>query len=154
MLSLTTVQIGGLVVFSVLTVLLLAWTLMLIQKQKNTGSTNNGQATIYKAVELFAYKAIIAAYRAADKTLDEFEVRLNGLDKKAIADRLYDMIPPDVYGVDVRIIKALVNRQKFSEIVEDVFREVEVLYENNKAGFEKEVAAFVEAHKPSGQQPF
>jgi len=105
-------------------------------------------------VEIFAYKAIVSAYRAADKTLDEFGVRLTGLDKKAIADRLYDMIPEEIKGIDVRVIKAIVNRQKFSEIVEDVFREVEAFYANNKAGFDKEVNAFIEAHKPTGQEPF
>lgn len=151
--GLTTVQVGGLVVFSALTVVLLALTLMIVQKQKDGGHTPV-ETAVYKAVEIFAYKAIVLAYRAADKTLDEFGFRLTGLDKKAIADRLYDMIPEEIKGIDVRVIKAIVNRQKFSEIMEDVFREVEAFYANNKAGFDKEVNAFIEAHKPAGQSPF
>jgi hypothetical protein len=80
------------------------------------------------ALRDFIYKAILSAYRLSEATLDEIGERLDGLDKKAIADSFYRLIPDQIAGFDVSLIKRLVPQERFAELVQQVFDEFYTFY--------------------------
>jgi hypothetical protein len=80
------------------------------------------------ALRNFIYKAILSAYRLSEATLDEIGERLEGADKKAIADSFYRLIPDQIAGFDVSLIKRLVPQERFEELVQQVFDEFYTFY--------------------------
>ena len=80
------------------------------------------------ALRDFIYKAILAAYRLSEATLDEIGERLEGADKKAIADSFYRLISDQIAGFDVSLIKRLVPQERFEELVQQVFDEFYTFY--------------------------
>ena len=51
------------------------------------------------------YEAICAAYRMSEQAMDDIGDRIQGLDKKAIADSVYAMLPDEIAGYDLTVIK-------------------------------------------------
>jgi hypothetical protein len=74
------------------------------------------------------YKGIIAAYKLSEKTIDDIGDRLYGVDKKKLADFAYDLLPEEIGGIDIRIIKSIITRERFSQLTEDVFQEFLTFY--------------------------
>ena len=69
----------------------------------------------------FCYNAICSAFRVSEMAMDEINERLRGIDKKWIADTMYDLLPDEVAGVPVHIVKSVVSRERFRDLVQDVF---------------------------------
>jgi hypothetical protein len=86
-----------------------------------------GEAQIEEALRKYAGFAIIAAYKLSEVAVDEFKLRLEGLDKKQIADHLYDMLPDHItigkFVVPISWVKRFVSKERFAEIVQSVFDE-------------------------------
>jgi hypothetical protein len=71
---------------------------------------------------------ILSVYRLSEATLDEIGERLDGLDKKSIADSFSRLIPDQIAGFDVSLIKRLVPQERFAELVQQVFDEFYTFY--------------------------
>ena len=104
---------------------------------KNKVQGYPGETEIEAALLPYLLKGIIAAYKMSEDAIDLTGERLRGLDKKAIADALYDLLPPTIGGIPVGLIKTLITREKFAELVQGAFDRAMQLYEFNQAAFEK-----------------
>lgn len=79
------------------------------------------EAQIEAALLPLAFQAICAAYRLSEQAMDEVGERLHGLDKKAIADQLYDLLPEQIGKFPLHLVKHLVSRERFEQLVQDAF---------------------------------
>jgi len=93
------------------------------------------EAEIEAALLPYALKAIAIAYKMSEDAMDDIGERMRGLDKKAIADTLYELLPPVIGGIPVGIIKTFVSREKFEELVQKAFDGAMSLYELNQEKF-------------------
>jgi hypothetical protein len=76
----------------------------------------------------WAFKAIAGAYRLSEHAADELGQRLAGLNKKEIADALYDMLPAQIGNVPVGVVKTVISRDRFAELVQAAFDEFMEFY--------------------------
>lgn len=67
------------------------------------------------------YEAICSGYRVSEWAMDELQVRMHNADKKVIADTMYDLLPDYVAGWPVYVIKRLISRDRFRELVQKTF---------------------------------
>jgi len=79
------------------------------------------EAEIEAALIPFVFTGICAAYRVSEWATDEIGHRLAGLDKKAIADQIYTLLPDRIGRFDLTLVKRLVPRERFAVLVQDVF---------------------------------
>lgn len=79
------------------------------------------EVQIEQALLPLAFQGICTAYRLSEWAMDRLETRWSGVDKKRVADALYDLMPDNVAGFPLEIIKAFVTRERFSEIVQAAF---------------------------------
>jgi hypothetical protein len=103
---------------SAATVVILAWALPKL-KQEEQGYPLEVQ--IEASLLPLAFEGICAAYRMSEMAMDEIGERMRGCDKKKLADGLYDLLPDTVGGFPLSAVKAVVNRERFQEIVENAF---------------------------------
>ena len=94
-------------------------------KHEKQGYPNEDE--IEAAVLPLIYKAIMAAYKMSERIIDSGQERLRGLDKKLIADALYDMMPASILWRGMNIstgwIKSLVPRAVFQAWVQKAFND-------------------------------
>lgn len=73
----------------------------------------------HPAIVAFAHEAIVLAYKTSEAVFDDLDVRLHGVQKKEVADAIYDLLPDTItigpFGVHW---KTYVTRDKFSEVVQ------------------------------------
>ena len=95
------------------------------------------------------YEAICAAYRLSEHALDEVGDRLRGLDKKAIADSVYAMLPDEIGGYDITIIKATINQERFQQLVQNAFDRFDRFYKTHRSHFDEQFEKWKEIQDPS-----
>ncbi len=95
------------------------------------------EVQIEAALLPLAFEGICAAYRVSEMSMDELGERLRGADKKRIADLLYDMLPDTVGGFPLVVIKAMVSRERFGEIVEAAFAQFDRRFIEHRARYEQ-----------------
>jgi len=95
-----------------------AWAL---PRLKNETQGYPYEARIEAALVPVIFSGICAAYRVSEWAVDELGERLTGLDKKRIADHLYSLLPDEIAGFDIAVIKRAVPPERFEELVQDVF---------------------------------
>lgn len=97
--------------------------ILLAAKQQ---SSSPGLQTVIDALQPWIMKAILAGTYLAEKSLSDLGKELSGVDRKAIADRYYDLLPPAllIHGVPIPIgvVKLFVSRQMFETLIEDTYR--------------------------------
>jgi hypothetical protein len=85
---------------------------------------------IEDALREYVVRAILFAYKQSELMIDFGQDRLRGLDKKRLADFVYDMLPNQVavpvsngkvVYVPLYWIKGLVSREQFSDMVQGTF---------------------------------
>ncbi len=98
------------------------------------------------------YEAICAAYRVSEKALDEVGDRLKGLDKKVIADSVYAMLPDEIGGRDVTVIKSVISRERFQQLVQDAFDRFDRFYKTHREHFDEQFEKWkaIQAATPAG----
>jgi len=95
------------------------------------------EVQIEAALLPLAFEGICAAYRVSEMSMDELGERLRGADKKRIADLLYDMLPDSVGGFPLMVIKSMVSRERFGEIVEAAFAQFDRRFIEHRARYEQ-----------------
>ena len=82
------------------------------------------------------YEAICAAYRMSEQAMDDIGDRIQGLDKKAIADSVYAMLPDEIAGYDLTVIKAIISQERFEQLVQDAFDRFDRFYKTHRDHFD------------------
>ena len=67
------------------------------------------------------YAGICAAFRLQEQGLETLHVRMAGVDKKAIADGVYALLPDKIGEFDLTLVKTLVPPARFEELVQAGF---------------------------------
>ena len=83
---------------------------------------------IERVVLPYVYAAICAAYKLSERALEETGERMEGADKKIMADYAYGLLPDDLYGINV---KKLVSQEQFENFVQENFDRAMYLYRAN-----------------------
>lgn len=98
---------------------------------------------ILDALIPWAQKAIVAGEKAASEALDEVDRELDGIDKAAVADSIYNLLPEfiNVGGVSIptSLVKHLVTREMFSDLVKRVYDETDAFIERNSDYLKKQI---------------
>lgn len=79
------------------------------------------EVEIEAALLPFIFQGICSAYRLSEKSVDNVHQRIKGADKKKIADSIYAMLPDKIGVFEVVIIKRIVSRERFEQLVQDTF---------------------------------
>jgi hypothetical protein len=83
------------------------------------------------------YDGICAAYRVSEIGMDEVQRRLSGLDKKQVTGSIYRMLPGEIGGYDLRLIKRLVPPERFEQLVQDGFDRFDRFFVEHRAHFDQ-----------------
>jgi len=116
----------------------------LINIIRGTRSTAKpGVQAILNALEPYAMRGVLAAEKLALQGLDQIKVTLEGKDKKAIADSVYDALPDYLLvgpvPLPIQVVKYLVPRDRFEVLVEDVYSAADAFITKNEAFLKKQV---------------
>jgi len=95
------------------------------------------EAAIEAALLPIIFEGICAAYRMSEKGVDELHQRIQGADKKAIADSIYRMLPDAVGDYDLSLIKAAVSDERFQQLVQDAFDRFDRFFIQHQAHFDE-----------------
>lgn len=91
-----------------------------------------GEEAIEGALLPYLHNAIMFAYKVSETAIDASQERLDGLDKKLLADAVYDLLPPFLYvgtiAVPLGFLRTLITRERFSELVQMSFDEFMAFY--------------------------
>lgn len=96
----------------------------------------------------YALKGVYAGETLALQTLDAIHVKLNGFDKKAIADATYALLPKSVslFGVSFDP-KQYISETIWSEFVQQVFSEADAFVHQNESFLHKQVDQMVSEYE-------
>ena len=100
---------------------LFALGVVLYPKLKNEKQGYPFEAEIEAALLPVIFQGVSAAYRRSERGVDEVHKRIQGADKKPIADSLYRMLPEKVGNFDLVLIKRVVSQERFEQLVQDAF---------------------------------
>ena len=104
-----------------------------------------GEEALEKALLPYLYNAIMFAYKASEAAIDASQERLDGIDKKMLADAVYNMLPEFLYigtvAVPLNFLKTVVTRERFSELVQLAFDEFMRFYATAEANLKAELEA-------------
>jgi hypothetical protein len=95
------------------------------------------EAEVEAALLPVIYDGICAAYRVSEIGMDEVQRRLSGLDKKQVADSIYRMLPDEIGGYDLTLIKRLVPPERFEQLVQDGFDRFDRFFVEHRAHFDQ-----------------
>lgn len=84
-----------------------------------------------------ADRAIQAAFKVSEWAADDLLKRLDGIDKKWIADSTYELFPDEVGGFDVQFVKSFVSQQRWQEIVQAQYDSFRAWYIHNLEHFKE-----------------
>jgi hypothetical protein len=116
---------------------LLALGVVLYSKLKGEEQGYPMEAAIEAALLPIIFEGICAAYRMSEKSVDELHQRIQGADKKAIADSIYRMLPDTVGDYDLSLIKAAVSDERFQQLVQDAFDRFDRFFIQHQAHFDE-----------------
>ena len=113
----------GVLAIGVALVALGAWGYPKLKKEK--------QGYLYEAqIEAmllpWLFKAIAGAYKLSESASEEIGERLTSLDKRAVADGLYDILPDMIGTIPVGMVKMAIGRERFAVLVGLAFEELEL----------------------------
>jgi hypothetical protein len=74
------------------------------------------------------YQAIASAYKMSEFAVDEIGERLTGAEKHKFALAVYDMLPAKVGNFPLGILKTLISREQFADLVQIAFDQFVVFY--------------------------
>ena len=77
------------------------------------------EAAIEAALLPLIFQGICAAYRMSEQGVDDLHQRIQGADKKKIADSIYRMLPDKVGDYDLNLVKHLVTEERFEQLAQD-----------------------------------
>jgi hypothetical protein len=68
--------------------------------------------------------------------VDELRQRIQGADKKKMADSIYRMLPDKVGDFDLILIKNVVTEERFERLVQDTFDRFDRFFVEHQAHFD------------------
>lgn len=116
---------------------LLALGVVLYPKLKREEQGYPMEAAIEAALLPLIFEGICAAYRMSEKGVDELHQRIQGADKKKIADSIYRMLPDRVADYDLSLIKNVISEERFEQLVQDAFDRFDRFFVQHQAHFEE-----------------
>lgn len=121
-----------------------------IPRLKNEQQNYPFEAQIEAVLLPYLVHAVMAAYRLSERGMDEVQARLHGVDKAAVAAAVYDLLPAEVGPFPIGVIKAIVSRERFAVLVDDVFQQFNQFWDVRQSRFDEILAEWV---KQSGEMP-
>lgn len=110
--------------------------------QTTTPQTNAIKETLVN----FAFQGIVAAQYIALQGSGDLKAQIDGSDKAAVANRLYDLLPDVLWvgkiPVPIAVVKAIVTREEFAAIVKNLYDQTKALIVRNEQYLKDAVAAF------------
>ena len=94
------------------------------------------EAAIEAALLPVIFEGICAAYRMSEKGVDELHQRIQGADKKNIANSIYRMLPDTVGDFDLSLVKNTVSEERFEQLVQDGFDRFDRFFVQHRAHFD------------------
>lgn len=94
------------------------------------------EAQIEDAILPYIYTAINAAYKTSEKAIDESQKRMKGVDKAAIAKRVYGLLPPHIGPFKTSFIKRYVPENRFVDLIEIALGEADAFIDQHQGTFE------------------
>lgn len=94
------------------------------------------EAEIEAALLPVVFQGICSAYRLSEKSVDNVHQRIKGADKKKIADSIYSMLPDKIGTYEVVLIKRIVSRERFEQLVQDAFDRSDRFYIEHQTHFD------------------
>ena len=116
---------------------LLALGVVLYPKLKREEQGYPMEAAIEAALLPVIFEGICAAYRMSEKGVDELQQRIQGADKKAIADSIYRMLPDTVGTFDLSLVKNVITEERFEQLVQDAFDRFDRFFVQHQAHFDE-----------------
>jgi hypothetical protein len=101
-------------------------------KLKNEKQGYAYEAEIEALLLPWIYKAIAGAYKLSERASDEVGMRIEGLDKKGIADAMYDALPKQIGNVPLGMVKLVISRERFAQLVQLAFDEFLEFYDSQE----------------------
>ncbi len=116
---------------------LLALGVVLYPKLKREEQGYPMEAAIEAALLPVIFEGICAAYRMSEKGMDELQQRIQGADKKKIADSIYSMLPDTVGTYDLSLVKNVITEERFEQLVQDGFDRFDRFFVQHQAHFDE-----------------
>jgi hypothetical protein len=110
---------------------------VLYPKLKNERQGYPFEAEIEAALLPLIFQGVCAAYRLSEKGIDEVHERWHNADKKKIADSIYGLLPAKIGDFDLSLVKRIVSRDRFEELVQDAFDRFDKFYIQHQARFDE-----------------
>ena len=82
------------------------------------------------------FQGICSAYRLSEKSVDDIHQRIKGVDKKKIADSIYGMLPEKIGVFEVVLVKRIVSRERFEQLVQNAFDGSDRFFIEHQAHFD------------------
>jgi hypothetical protein len=95
------------------------------------------EAAIEAALLPVIFEGICAAYRMSEKGVDELHQRIQGADKKNVADSIYRMLPDSVGDYDLSLVKNLISEERFQQLVQDAFDRFDRFFVQHQGHFDE-----------------
>lgn len=83
------------------------------------------------------FQGICSAYRLSERSVDEVHQRIQGADKKRIADSIYGLLPEKVGDFDLNLVKRIVSKERFEALVQDGFDRFDRFFVQHEARFDE-----------------
>jgi hypothetical protein len=109
-------------------------------------------AAIEAALLPIINQGIQAAYRLSEQGVDELVGRMKGVDKKAVADSIYRLLPEKIHNHDLSLVKSLVTQERFEDLVQNAFDSFDRFYDMHHRHF-KELFEEWQAENPPEPTP-
>jgi len=114
--------------------------------------TNPAQADMLHALREYAAQAIAAGDALALKSLETAQGDIDGLDRKAIADKFYALLPSTITiagkSIPIGIVKVFVSQAQWEALVQSVFDELDSLIARNEAWLKAQIKPPVQQSVP------
>jgi hypothetical protein len=116
---------------------LLALGVVLYPKLKSEEQGYPLEAKIEAALLPIIFEGICAAYRMSEQGVDDLHQRIQGADKKKIADSIYRMLPDSVEDFELSLVKNLITEERFQQLVQDAFDRFDRFFVQHQAHFDE-----------------
>ncbi len=103
----------------------LAWVYPVLRRKKQGYYLED---EIEAALLPVVYQAICAAFKLSEASAQKGGELLDGLEKKEVANMLYDVLPERIGSIPVGQIKKLVSKEQFATFVERAYQDFDFRY--------------------------
>ena len=107
------------------------------------------EAAIEAALLPLIFQGICAAYRMSEQGVDDLHQRIQGADKKKIADSIYRMLPDKVGDYDLTLVKHLITEERFEQLVQDAFDRFDRFFVEHQRHFDDLFEQWKAINKPA-----